>query len=158
MKKCAYAIILLFLLTISIYKQPPMVHICIDTDEKPYKCLVQRLSRKHNVDTKLIRAMIFVESSFNPQAKSKSGAYGLMQLMPLTAKAYGVDRYNIEQNVEGGILHFKKMYDRFGSVELALAAYNAGEGTVAKYASIPPYPETRQYVSKVLKYSKKGEL
>ena len=102
----------------------------------------------------LIRAVIQAESGYNPQAVSRAGAGGLMQLMPGTAKQLKVtDRFDPGQNVDGGVRYLKFLLDTFkGDVSLALAAYNAGLSKVAKYGGIPPYEETRTYVSRVLSY------
>jgi soluble lytic murein transglycosylase-like protein len=95
-----------------------------------------------------------VESQLNPSAKSKRGAKGLMQLMPVTADALDVANiYSPEENVIAGVRHFRYLLDRFdGDLKLALAAYNAGPQNVVRYDGIPPYPETRAYVTRVLEY------
>lgn len=114
--------------------------------------VVSQISKKHGVDEKLVQALIKQESGFNPKAKSKAGAMGLMQLMPATAKNMGVkDPYNTVQNVEGGVKYLKSMLNKYnGNVILALAAYNAGPGAVDKYSGVPPYQETQNYVKNIL--------
>ena len=114
--------------------------------------MVNQISRKNGVDEKLVQALIKQESGFNPNAKSKAGAIGLMQLMPSTAKSLGVkDPYNAVQNVEGGVKYLKSMLNKYnGNVILALAAYNAGPNAVDKYDGVPPYKETQNYVKSIL--------
>lgn len=114
--------------------------------------VVSQISKKHGVDEKLVQALIKQESGFNPKAKSKAGAMGLMQLMPATAKNMGVkDPYNTVQNVEGGVKYLKSMLNKYnGNIILALAAYNAGPGAVDKYSGVPPYSETQNYVRNIL--------
>lgn len=116
----------------------------------PYGEIIAAVSQAHGVDPMLVRALIQVESNYKPRARSPRGAMGLMQLMPSTAREYRVrNPFDPRANIEGGIKHLKTLIDRFG-VELALAAYNAGEGAVKKFNGIPPYRETRNYVSKIL--------
>ncbi len=113
---------------------------------------INEICERHGVDPALVHAVIDAESAFNPWAVSRKGAQGLMQLMPRTASALGVrDSFNPRDNIEGGVRHLRYLLDRFpGNVSFALAAYNAGEGTVDYYGGIPPYPETQQYVQKIL--------
>lgn len=114
--------------------------------------MINKISRDNGVDEKLVQALIKQESGFNPNAKSKAGAMGLMQLMPTTAKALGIkDPYNAAQNVEGGVKYLKSMLQKYnGNVILALAAYNAGPGAVDKFSGVPPYKETQNYVKNIL--------
>lgn len=111
-------------------------------------------ANRYDVDPALVKAIIMAESSYNPMAISKKGAIGLMQLMPTTATALGVeDSLNPEHNINGGVKYLKKLLNRFeGDLELALAAYNAGSKKVKKYKGIPPYKTTQRFVEKVFKY------
>lgn len=114
--------------------------------------MISQIAKKHGVDEKLVKALVQQESGFNPKAKSHCGAMGLMQLMPSTAKTLGVtDPFNPVQNVDGGVRHLKWLLHKYnGNVILSLAAYNAGAGAVDKYDGVPPYPETQNYVKKIL--------
>ncbi|MCB0336282.1 MAG: lytic transglycosylase domain-containing protein [Bdellovibrionales bacterium] len=114
---------------------------------------VNAAARKYRIHPALIRAVIHVESAFNPSAVSPKGAQGLMQLMPSTAKLVGVrDPFSVPHNIDGGTQWLRKMLQRFrGNVKLALAAYNAGPGSVEKYGGVPPFKETQNYVADVLR-------
>jgi len=117
----------------------------------PYGEIISAVSEAQGVDPLLVRALIQVESNYRPKAKSPRGAMGLMQLMPSTAREYKVrNPFDPRANIEAGIRHLKALLDRLGSTEMALAAYNAGEGAVAKFNGIPPYQETRDYVTRIL--------
>ncbi|MGE0040176.1 MAG: lytic transglycosylase domain-containing protein [Vicinamibacterales bacterium] len=113
--------------------------------------LIERHAADQGVPADLVRAVIQVESGFDPRAVSPKGAVGLMQLMPGTARELGVqDPFHPDQNIKGGVTYLRRLLDRYqDDVELALAAYNAGPGSVERYAGVPPYRETRDYVRKV---------
>lgn len=122
-------------------------------NKKKFASTIAAAATKYNLDPKLLHAMIYAESAYNPKAVSSAGAVGMMQLMPATAKRYGVtNRRDPSQNIDGGAHYMKDLLKMFNSnLKLAVAAYNAGEGAVKKYKNtIPPYPETRNYVKKVL--------
>jgi hypothetical protein len=112
---------------------------------------IEEAAARHNVDPNLVRAVIKVESNFNPRAVSRKGAMGLMQLMPATARKYDVNNpFDAKQNVEAGVRHLKGLLENYdGNVQLTLAAYNAGEGAVKRNGGIPPYTETRNYVRRI---------
>ena len=114
---------------------------------------IREISLQHDVDPILVHAVVRVESGLNPTAVSRKGAGGLMQLMPRTASALGVlDRFDPRENIMGGVRHLRYLLDRYrGNVAMAVAAYNAGEGAVDFHRGIPPYPETEQYVQRVLR-------
>jgi len=116
---------------------------------------IRTAASKYGLDPELIKGVVRAESDFRPNAVSPAGAQGLMQLMPGTAKDMGVKNpFDIEENIEGGTRYLKKMLDNFGGdVKTALAAYNAGPGTVKKFNGMVPYKETKLYVERVLKFS-----
>jgi len=122
-------------------------------DRGALRGLAARIARKHAVDETLIQAVIEVESRYDAFAVSPRGAMGLMQLMPRTAARFDVrNTFDPIQNVDGGVRYLKELLARYGGeVRLALAAYNAGEDAVDRFGGIPPYPETRQYVVRVLR-------
>jgi hypothetical protein len=114
--------------------------------------IIDKVAKEQGVDAHLVRAVIQVESGFSPRARSSAGAVGLMQVMPQTAKQYGVTGrrlYDPRANIEAGIKHLKSLLDHL-PLHLALAAYNAGEGAVQRFQGVPPYPETQKYVSTIL--------
>jgi hypothetical protein len=122
----------------------------IDHPEQRYAAIIDQASAAQGVDPRLVRAVIQVESAYQQRARSRKGAMGLMQLMPETAREYGVaDPYDPRSNIEAGIKHLKALLQRFPK-DLALAAYNAGEAAVQRFRGIPPYPETRAYVASIL--------
>lgn len=121
-----------------------------------YDRLIRRYADEHGVDFALVKAVMQVESSFNPYAVSSKGARGLMQMMPETASRYGVrDIYNPVENIRAGVEHLRYLSDMFNNkLYLVIAAYNAGENAVKQHQGIPPYEETQMYVRKVLQYQR----
>jgi soluble lytic murein transglycosylase-like protein len=129
---------------------PPPAPIAAAATAVPYGDIIDRVAAQQGVDANLVRALIKVESAYQPRARSHKGAMGLMQLMPETARQYAVGNpYDPESNIEGGVRYLKELLERLPR-HLALAAYNAGEAAVARFHGIPPYPETRAYVSRIL--------
>jgi soluble lytic murein transglycosylase-like protein len=118
--------------------------------EAAYAPLFAAAGARHGVSPALLTAVARAESGFDPSARSSAGAQGLMQFMPATARSLGIDPWNPEQAVDGAARLLKENLQRFGSTELALAAYNAGPGAVAKYGGVPPYSETQNYVRKIM--------
>jgi soluble lytic murein transglycosylase-like protein len=122
----------------------------------PFAEIIDTMSVRHGVDASLVTAVIEVESAYRPDARSPKGAMGLMQLMPATARQYAVtDPFDPSANIEAGTKHLRSLLDRY-EVTSALAAYNAGEGPVRKFGGVPPYPETRRYVAKILQLVQAG--
>jgi soluble lytic murein transglycosylase-like protein len=123
----------------------------VSFDRDGVEKLVREAAERHRVDPALVRAVIETESNWNPGAMSPKGAAGLMQLMPTAAQRFGVyDRFNPQQNVEAGVKYLKALLQRYdGNLDLALAAYNAGEGAVDRAHGVPAFRETRNYVQKV---------
>ena len=120
-------------------------------DGTPYGEIIASMSEAHGVDPMLVRALIQVESGYRPKARSPKGAMGLMQLMPSTAREYKVrNPFDPKANIEAGIKHLKTLINRFGDTARALAAYNAGPGAVERFNGVPPYRETRNYVTRIL--------
>ena len=119
-----------------------------------YDSIIYSAAKRFGVESRLIKAVIMAESSFNPRAVSKSGAQGLMQLMPLTADDMKVDNpFDPEENIFGGTQYLSLLLKKFGhDKRLALAAYNAGPKTVTKHNSVPPIPQTENFVKTVMKY------
>ncbi|WP_010302027.1 lytic transglycosylase domain-containing protein [Kurthia senegalensis] len=116
-----------------------------------YDAIIKKASVLYSIPEKMIKAVIQQESGFNTNATSSTGAKGLMQLMPSTAKYLGVnDSTNAEQNIMAGTKYLRQMLDKFGSYDLMLAGYNAGPGNVSKYGGVPPFKETQNYVSKIM--------
>lgn len=122
--------------------------------KKKYDGFIKNVAAKYGVEAPLIHSIILAESNYNEFAISSKGAVGLMQLMPETARDYGVKNlYNPTENIEGGVRYLKHLMDYYNrDLELSLAAYNAGPEAVAKYGGVPPYPETKRYIKKVKTY------
>ncbi len=121
--------------------------------ERDYDRLIVQVAARHRVQPGLVKAVIAAESNFMPNAVSRVGAQGLMQLMPATAEALGVERpFGIIENMDGGVRYLRAMLDRYGDLTRALAAYNTGPSAVDLYRGVPPYPETQAYVKRVLEY------
>lgn len=119
-------------------------------DDVPYAALFNEIGERYGVDPALLASVAQIESAFDPSAISPAGAQGLMQFMPATAGEMGVDSFDPASAVDGAARYLRRELDRFGSVELALAAYNAGPGAVQRHGGVPPFPETQRYVEKVL--------
>jgi hypothetical protein len=129
----------------------------LSEDRRKILVSIDRAAARYRLSPALIRAVVKTESDYRVRAVSPAGAQGLMQLMPATARELGVtDPFDIDQNIQGGAQYLRRMLDQFnGNVHLALTAYNAGPGTVAKYDGKVPYPETRNYVQRVMRCAEK---
>ena len=137
---------------------PAVYRMPAEEDIRRYPAIISNVARMHGVDDSLVHAVVAAESGYNPTAVSRKGASGMMQLMPDTARRYGVEKiFNPVDNIYGGVKYLKDLLVLFnGDIRLALAGYNAGENAVIRAGNrIPPYPETEQYVPKVLDYYKK---
>jgi hypothetical protein len=136
-----------------VVKVKPADSVSLDSD---VRTMVQEAAKNLDVSPLLVDSVIQVESNYNPYAISSKGARGLMQLMPATARRFGVSNsFDARQNIEGGVKYLKFLKDTFKDDRLAIAAYNAGEGAVTKYRDVPPYAETKNYVERVgARYSK----
>jgi soluble lytic murein transglycosylase len=121
-----------------------------------FSYIIRKKSRKYNIEPSIIKAVITAESNWNPRAVSKKGAIGLMQLMPSTARDMQINNpYDPEENIEAGTRYLRFLLDKFeGNLTLALAAYNAGPGKIEKSGGVPPFPETKKFVRKVISISK----
>jgi soluble lytic murein transglycosylase-like protein len=122
--------------------------------QSPYGQIIYDIAIRHSINPHLVAALIHVESAFNPRAVSRKGAYGLMQLLPETARRFGLNRkkdlFNPKKNLEAGVRYLEWLANRFGGdAEKILAAYNAGEGAVDRFGGVPPYQETQNYVQKI---------
>ncbi len=135
--------------------QPAARKAAAGSSRQEIAALIQSAAARYNVDAKLAMAVAVAESDLAPNAVSSAGAAGVMQLMPATARSLGVRNvYDPRENIDGGVRYLRQMLDTFGGdVTKAVAAYNAGPEAVQQYAGVPPYPETRAYVSKVLSLS-----
>jgi len=124
-----------------------------------YTDIINTACDRHGVDPSLVHALVKVESGFNPDALSKKGAMGLMQLMPQTAVEMNVrNTFNPNENIDGGVKYLRYLIDRYeGNLSLALAAYNSGETAVKKWGTVPPYRETQNYVRRIMKLYQGGE-
>jgi len=125
-----------------------------NANPRSFDRIIREAAQTHGLSEPLLKAIIKAESNFNPRAVSKKGAKGLMQIMPKNFNSLNIrNPFNPRENIMGGAKYFKQMHTRYkGKLPLALAAYNAGPHMVDKYKSIPPFPETRNYVEKVMKY------
>ncbi len=120
------------------------------SDVNTVKAAIVKHALEMGVDPAIALSIARTESGFRHEAKSRHGAVGVFQLMPSTARRMGLNPYLLNDNIRGGIMYYKMMYKMFGSMELALAAYNAGPGNVKRYNAVPPYAETKRFVNKIM--------
>ena len=139
--------LLLFTITLVLLCVAPVQAADVNT----VKATIVKHAIEMGVDPAIALSIARTESGFSHSARSSHGAVGVFQLMPSTARRMGLNPYSLNDNIKGGIMYYKSMYKMFGSVELALAAYNAGPGNVKRYNSVPPYAETKRFVSKIMK-------
>jgi len=125
-----------------------------------YGPMIKQAADRHRIDQELVHVVIRAESNYDPFAISSAGAMGLMQLMPATARQYGVNNvFDPAQNIEGGVRYLKDLVRLYnGQTRLVLAAYNAGQEAVRKYKGIPPYPETKSYIAGIMRSYKKPKV
>ena len=122
-----------------------------DESKDNHKRLIVKTAQKLGVDPYVALSIAKIESNFDASSKSNGGAIGLFQLNPSTAKVLGINPYIISENIEGGIRYYQMMYKKYGSMDLALAAYNAGPGNVAKYKGVPPFKTTQNFINSIKK-------
>lgn len=141
----------LALMTGAVLMVLPLEAVLPEPSISTYDQIIQRVARKYSIESDLIHSIIRVESNYNAAAVSPKGAVGLMQLMPETAREYGVNNiYDPGENIEGGVRYLKDLIKAFdGKTDLVLAAYNAGQEAIKKYGGIPPYAETIKYIQKI---------
>ena len=129
----------------------PNIAFASQSPQENAKKLIVQTAQKMGVDPHMALSIAKIESNFNASAKSPRGAIGLFQLTPLTAKKLGVNPYIVSENIEGGLNYYQMLYKKYGSMDLALAAYNAGPGNVAKYNGVPPFGATKCFIKMVKK-------
>jgi soluble lytic murein transglycosylase-like protein len=134
----------------------PSPNVILPVFSKDTRALIRSAALRHRVSAAFVKSIVAAESNFNPEAVSPKGAIGLMQLMPSTAQQFGVDPTNPEQNIDGGTRYLRFLIDRYHRcrdwMRRVIAAYNAGPAMVDRYRGVPPFPETRQYVARVLSF------
>ena len=141
-------------ISVKLHQVNPEVRARMLRKAKPFEKEIKAAAARYNLPEELIVGFMYQESRMNPKARSHAGAMGLMQLMPGTAKYLGVaNAWDPAQNIDGGAKYIRQMFDKFGRLDHAAAAYNAGPGNVRKYGGIPPFRETQDYVPKVLGYA-----